>query len=82
MTPAELGQIRDPQARAVKAHSCAQEGEATLRECREVRDSAIAELRIAGWTQRRIAALLDLSPAAIALIDKSQGLVTDRVARR
>ncbi len=74
--------IKDPERRAIEAQGFVVRGIKALADAREVRDQAVADLRVAGWTMRRIATLLDLSPAQVLKIDRSQGLVSERRVRR
>lgn len=80
MTPEQIAKIADPEKRAVEAHQFVQRGELALRRVRDERDAAVAALRVAGWSQRKIAALLGLSPAMVMKIDRSQGVVSERRA--
>ncbi len=64
MTPEQIGKIKDPERRAVEAMGFIRRGESAIGDVRQVRDAAVVELRKAGWSQRRIAALLGVTPAA------------------
>lgn len=77
-TADQIGKVRDPERRAVEAVAFMRRGQVAIREVRAMRDDAIAELRVAGWSQRRIAKLLGLTPAAVNKIDRVQGLVSEQ----
>lgn len=69
MTPLEVAAIPDPAERAREAQAWLGRADAGVLEVRAVRDRAILELR-ATRSQRDVATLLGLSPAAVAAIEK------------
>lgn len=69
MTPAEVAAIPDPQARALEAQAWLGRADQGVLEVRAIRDTAVIELRKT-LSQRAIATLLHLTPAAVAAIEK------------
>ena len=82
MTPAEILGIKDAEARALAAQQFITEAKAAIVTVLKVRDEAVAAMRLAGATQRDVAALLGLSPARVTGIDREQGLESTRGAKR
>jgi len=82
VTPDEVAAFKDPEARAVAAQVFITEAKAAITAVLKVRDEAVAAMRLAGATQRDVAALLGLSPARVTGIDREQGLESTRGARR
>jgi hypothetical protein len=68
VTPDQIRSIPDPAVRAAEAEGFMRRGRAAIGEVQAVRDAAVAELAALGWSQRRIAKHLGLSPARAAQI--------------
>jgi hypothetical protein len=82
MTPEQVANISDPERRAVAAQAAIKAGNDRLDRLRKLRDDAIGDLRVAGWTQTQIVDLVGVSSARVAAIDRAQGIVTERTRRR
>lgn len=78
----EIRRIEEPSERAKAAEGFIQRGTAALADGRAIRDAAIVELRKQGWTQRRVAELLGMTPAAVNKIDRAQGIRSTRKVER
>ena len=82
MTPHQISQIRNPAERASEAEGFLNRGRDALATVKEMRDAAIAELLVAGQSQREVAAAVGVSPTTVAGIAKSLNVVVKRVAQR
>lgn len=68
MTPDQIKAIPDPADRAREAEGFMRRGRAAITDVQAIRDAAVVELATQGWSQRRIAKHLGLSPARAAQI--------------
>ena len=74
MTPAEIEAIKDPAERAKEAAGFMARAKVASDEVEQIRNHAIVELHDTGWSQRKIAKELKLSPARIAQLTNGQVL--------
>jgi len=82
MTPAEIRELPDPLERAQAAQGFIGRGEDAIAEARTIRDDAIADLLVAGNSQRQVAQMLGFSPAHIAQVAKARRLRSTRTVTR
>jgi hypothetical protein len=78
---AAIEAIEAPSERALAAQQFILGAELAVRQARQIRDESIVAMRVAGWSQRRVAAHLGLSPALIVVMDRTYGVVTERTTR-
>lgn len=82
MTPQEIQRIKDPVTRAREAEGFISRGRDALTTVKEMRDAAIAELLLAGRSQRDVAQAVGVSPTTVAGIAAARHVVVERVARQ
>lgn len=73
MTPGDLVLVEILAERAKNAETALRAARAQVEELRQARDTAVNELHHAGWSQRRIASHLGLSPARAAQLTAPNG---------
>lgn len=70
MTPVQIRRLSDPLARAKEAEGYINRGRDAVTEVETIRNNAISELSAAGWSERKIAKELGLSPARVHQLRK------------
>lgn len=82
MTPEQIQRIPDPVRRAREAEGFLSRGRDALATVKDVRDAAIAELLLAGRSQRDVAQTVGVSATTVAGVAAARHVVVERVARR
>lgn len=83
MTPEQVQAVQDPAERLDAAQGFLERGEEAIRVVRRVRDGAIGDLLVAGWSHRKVAARAGCSRGYVAQVARAAGLVSTReVARK
>ena len=74
MTPDEIRRVADPTERLDEAIGFLARGTGALAEVRTIRDDAIADLLVAGNTQRQVAVMAGVSPGHVAHVATARKL--------
>lgn len=82
MTPEQVRKIPEADIRAAAAHAAALASDVEAEEMRRVRDLAIADLLLDGWSQQQVGDLLGTSRTMVQKVAESQRIAYERKARR
>ena len=82
MNAEQIARIVDPVKRGREAEGFLDRGRKAIATVKTIRDDAVAELLLAGRSQRDVARELDLSPSLVAGVAAARGIKVTRVAQQ